>query len=66
MRAYEDPNHEGNSSKHHTGKPCCEPGCDSPAGTWWGPYWCFKHSVERIQRIDASFKSINKALEINS
>ncbi len=58
LDAFEDPNHPGNSNKHHTGKPCIEHGCSKPAGTDWGPYWCFEHNVERIRRCDAGFKSI--------
>lgn len=58
MFPYEDPNHEGNSDKHHTGKECIEPGCSKPAGTWWSPLWCFEHNVERMNRIDRSLKDI--------
>lgn len=50
MKAYEDPNHEGNSSKYHTGKKCIN-GCGRPAGTAWSPYWCFECNVERMRRI---------------
>jgi hypothetical protein len=55
MMPYEDPNNKGNSAKYHTGKPCIEPGCNEPAGTGWGPYWCMKHNAERINRINKSF-----------
>ena len=58
LRSFEDPNHPGNSSTHHTGKLCIEPGCGKPAGTAWGPYWCFEHNVERILRIDGQLDSI--------
>jgi len=58
LRAFEDPNHEGNSDKYHTGKKCIEKGCCEPAGTWWSPHWCFKHNVERIHRIDAGLNDI--------
>ena len=51
MKPYQDPNHEGNSAKHHTGKPCSVAGCSSPAGTWWGPHWCMQHNIERLDRI---------------
>jgi hypothetical protein len=61
MLAFEDPNHEGNSPKYHTGKPCMTQGCDKPAGTWWSPYWCFEHNVERIKRIDTQFAEILKS-----
>lgn len=58
MENYENPNHDGNSTKHHTGKPCIEPGCDKPAGTAWSPYWCMEHNAERMTRIDASLEQI--------
>lgn len=58
LAAYEDPEHEGNSPKYRTGKTCVEPGCDKAAGTRWGPYWCFKHNVERIKRIDAKMSKL--------
>jgi len=53
LAAFEDPAHEGNSAKYHTGKPCTVMGCLDPAGTWWGVHWCFKHNVERLKRIEA-------------
>ncbi|MCK9596594.1 hypothetical protein M0R19_05380 [Candidatus Pacearchaeota archaeon] len=49
---YNDPNHVGNSSKYHTGKKCCEEGCNNLAGTAWSPHWCFECNVKRINRID--------------
>jgi hypothetical protein len=55
---FEDPNHPGNSSTYHTGKPCIEIGCDAPAGTGWSPYWCFEHNVERIQRIGGQIDAL--------
>jgi len=55
IEAFKDPNHEGNSSRYHTGKPCIEIGCNDPAGTAWSPYWCFKHNLERIDRITQAF-----------
>jgi hypothetical protein len=60
MPGYKDPNAEGNSAKYHTGKPCIEPGCNEPAGTGWGPHWCFKHNVERIDRISRQMEQINE------
>ena len=54
--AYCDPNNPGNGAQHHTGEPCIEPGCDEPAGTAWGPWWCFGHNVERLDRIDAALQ----------
>jgi len=54
--AYEDPGHEGNSEKYHTGKECCETGCARPAGTAWSPYWCFECNIQRINRITRTLK----------
>jgi len=56
--AYQDPNHEGNSPKHHNGKLCIEKGCQNPAGTAWSHLWCFKHNVERMDRINKSLAAI--------
>lgn len=58
MKAFEDPNHEGNSLKYHTKKLCIEKGCPNIAGTAWSPYWCFKHNVERMRRISDSLNKI--------
>lgn len=55
LKAFEDPRKPGNSDKWHTGRPCIIPGCNAPAGTAWGPHWCFKHNVERIRCIDNQF-----------
>ena len=59
-RAYEDPNHPGNSSKHHTGKSCIVKDCTEPAGTMWGPWWCFEHNVERINRITKNLEEMER------
>jgi hypothetical protein len=58
LKAFEDANHDGNSAKYHTGKPCVEKGCKHSAGTWWSPLWCFEHNVARIRRISASLDDI--------
>jgi len=58
MKAFEDPNHEGNSSKYHTGKTCIEPNCKEKAGTLWSPYWCFKCNVKRIKSIDNALTNL--------
>jgi hypothetical protein len=58
LPAYANPNHPGNGPEHRTKKKCIEPGCEERAGTAWGPYWCFKHNVERIRRIDAQLRSL--------
>ena len=54
--AYRDPLDEGNSAYYHTGKPCITTGCEKPAGTWWGPYWCFDCNVAHIERINRKFE----------
>lgn len=41
-----------------SGRTCIEAGCDEPAGTRWGPYWCPVHDKERIDRISASLREI--------
>jgi len=60
MIAFEDPKNPGNGPAYHTGKPCCEKGCDNPAGTAWSPHWCFECNVKRIRRID---RQLNAVLE---
>jgi hypothetical protein len=56
LLAFEDPDHEGNSEKYHTGKKCIE--CEKPAGTAWGPFWCFEHNVSRMKRISAQLDQL--------
>lgn len=58
MKTFEDPDHPGNSSIYHTGSKCIESDCNDPAGTWWNPYWCFKHNVERMNRISKGLEEI--------
>jgi len=58
MSGYDDINHPGNSKKYHTGKECITEGCHNPAGTAWGPYWCFECNVKRIEKIDKAFKKL--------
>ena len=60
MEPYEDPGHEFNSAKYHTGKKCITPGCDRPAGTKWGAYWCQICNANRIHRISGQFESLLK------
>ena len=62
MAGYNDPNHEGNSEKYHTGKLCVE-GCRRPAGTAWSPYWCFECNVKRINRINKHLKQLTSCFE---
>ncbi len=58
MKAFENPNHEGNSSRHHTGKPCWMPNCDRPAGTAWSLLFCFKCNRRRMRKIDRQIQGI--------
>lgn len=56
---YNDPDAKGNRlKKYRTGKPCIVAGCTEPAGTAWSPLWCFRHNVERIDRITKSLDEI--------
>lgn len=64
MMNYENPEHDGNSPKWHTGKACVEKGCKKPAGTWWSPAWCFDHNVERMKRVSAGLDDAVKRAEI--
>ncbi len=41
-----------------SGRICIEPGCDRPAGTWWGPYWCPVHDKKRLDGISSSLDDI--------
>ena len=47
----EDPAHEFNSPKYHTGKPCIERGCTNPAGTGWSRLWCQPCNAKRMRHI---------------
>lgn len=51
-RPYADPNHPGNKIRPHLR--CLGCGCQGVT-TAWGQ-WCLPCNVERIDRIDASFK----------
>jgi hypothetical protein len=33
-------------------------GCLNPAGTWWGPHWCMRHNIERMDRITQSINDV--------
>jgi hypothetical protein len=66
MEIYEDINHEGNSSKYHTGKKCIgweDCNCNNPAGTKWGLYWCFECNVKRMKHLDKRFDDLQKHFE---
>ena len=62
--AFEDPNHDGNSTRYHTGETCIEKGCKQPAGTWWSPHWCFEHNVARMRRITAGLEDAVRRAEV--
>ena len=63
MDRYQDPNHPLNGPEYWTGRPCIEPGCNEPAGTWWSPLWCHGCNVKRMDRITKSLENISKRLE---
>jgi len=60
MKAYQDPNHEGNSEKYKTKKFCNESECWEKAGTFWSPHWCFKCNVIRMDKITKQLKELYK------
>jgi hypothetical protein len=62
-RKHHDPHAPENGPKYHTGKLCIEPGCDDPAGTAWGPYWCQRHNAERLDRISANLDRMLAEME---
>jgi hypothetical protein len=53
----------GHICQEPSGRACIEKGCDQPAGTHWGPYWCPEHDVERLDRISANLDSMLATLE---
>ena len=58
LKAFEDPDREGNSRKHRSGTVCIEPSCRKTAGTAASPYWCFEHDVERMRRITRELENL--------
>ncbi|HBN6266147.1 TPA: hypothetical protein L3N15_004128 [Vibrio parahaemolyticus] len=58
LEAFEDPNHEGNSKKYHSGNPCITPDCDRPAGTLWSHLWCFECNVQRMRKITRNLEKM--------
>lgn len=56
--AFEDPNHKGNSIRFQTKNKCV-----NLAGTMWSPYWCFKHNVERMKRLNKQFDEMLKEIK---
>jgi hypothetical protein len=63
--AYNDIDDEGNSEQYHTAKKCIEPGCNNPAGTAWSPFWCVKHNMERMDKINRQMEEIQKVINTN-
>jgi len=63
LLTFEDPKHEGNSRKYHTGMTCAIKGCPNAAGTMWSPLWCFECNVKRIKRIDKQFEQLTRRFE---
>lgn len=63
MSNYKDPKSPGYGPEHQSGKPCIVAGCKEPAGSAWGPHWCFKHNVERIDRINIGFAKLSRGFE---
>jgi hypothetical protein len=62
MKAYKDPNNEGNSEKYHTGEKCIK--CKTkPAGTYWSLFWCFECNVKRMDRISEQLNQINEGFQ---
>lgn len=49
---------DGHTCQEPSGLTCIEGGCDKPAGTCWGPYWCPEHDAERLDRISSGFAAI--------
>lgn len=66
MLPFEDPDHDGNSLKYHTGKACRTEGCKEPAGTFWSPHWCQAHNTARMHRITASLEDMTKKAEVSA
>lgn len=52
----------GHVCQQPSGRTCIEVGCDAPAGTRWGPYWCPDHDADRLDRIDASLNALQDEL----
>jgi hypothetical protein len=58
QRPYADPKHPGNRIRHKVECiGCGRRGCV----TYWGP-WCFECNVRRMDRINAAFEPVRKAL----
>lgn len=53
---------DGHVCQKPSGHACIEHGCESPAGTLWGPNWCPEHDAERLDRISAGMDEIARRL----
>ena len=41
-----------------SGRTCIEPGCERPAGTHWGPFWCPEHDAIRLEKITRQLEEL--------
>jgi hypothetical protein len=48
----------GHLCQQPSGRLCIEAGCDQPAGTLWGPYWCPDHDKARLDRINPQMEAL--------
>jgi hypothetical protein len=48
---------DGHICQQPSGRACDVRGCQEPAGTLWGPYWCPDHDKQRLERITANLES---------
>ncbi len=59
MEPYKDPDHPYNGIAYHMyGTKCIEKGCAETPGTVWSPFWCFKHNVERMDRVSKNLEDL--------
>jgi len=49
---------DGHTCQRPSGRPCVQSGCDEPAGTLWGRWWCPEHDQQRLDRIGAALTAI--------
>lgn len=52
----------GHTCAEPSGRTCTETGCDQPAGTRWGPYWCPDHDAQRLDRITTQMSALSGKL----
>lgn len=53
---------DGHVCQKPSGRICIEDGCNEPAGTLWGPYWCPDHDRERLDRIDGQLQDLKRQI----